>query len=157
VINKFRQGEKMETNNMINVSDDTSTAIAKDEMVKSTSHLISTESISYTAADFADYVVETLGTSWGTAFVTIIASIPAKKLEAALLSYIGIEYSAIIAVIGIVEAIKAAVDTAKLANVTRQLKDGNYTRVIVTANNYEWLSGSGNHTGYYSTVSYSLR
>ena len=116
----------METNNMINVSDDTSTAIAKDEMVKSTSHLISTESISYTAADFADYVVETLGTSWGTAFVTIIASIPAKKLEAALLSYIGIEYSAIIAVIGIVEAIKAAVDTAKLANVTRQLKDGNY-------------------------------
>ena len=33
----------METNNMINVSDDTSTAIAKDEMVKSTSHLISTE------------------------------------------------------------------------------------------------------------------
>ena len=147
----------METNNMINVSDDTSTAIAKDEMVKSTSHLIRTESISYTAADFADYVVETLGTSWGTAFVTIIASIPAKKLEAALLSYIGIEYSAIIAVIGIVEAIKAAVDTAKLANVTRQLKDGNYTRVIVTANNYEWLSGSGNHTGYYSTVSYSLR
>ena len=109
----------METNNMINVSDDTSTAIAKDEMVKSTSHLISTESISYTAADFADYVVETLGTSWGTTFVTIIASILAKKLEAALLSYIGIEYSAIIAVIGIVEAIKAAVDTAKLANVTR--------------------------------------
>ena len=119
----------------------------------STSHLISTKSITYNKTEFTEYVIEQEGTTWGTVFSTIIFSMPAAKLEALLLTYVGIKLSWIIYVADVVFAIKAAINTKTLREMNAGLVNHDY--IVITSRNYEWLSGSGNHAGYYSEISYS--
>ena len=57
-------------------------------------------------------------------------------------------------VTSIIIAIKEAIDNSDFTSQCRQLEPGK--KLVCTINNYEWLSGSGNHTAYFSETSYEI-
>lgn len=57
-----------------------------------------------------------------------------------------------IATATVIEVIEDGMDSKKLASVLEDVGDNGTLQV--TTSFYEWLSGSGNHTGYYSETTY---
>lgn len=122
-----------------------------------TSELLETKSKTFSMKEFTTYINEDRGTnfdSMGSAIAglgTGIVSMAIKECMAKTLAgYLGIALS----ITAIIQEIEKSIDAAKV----RQLLEGasDDDRIKVTTSFYAWLSGSGNHTGYYAETTYKI-
>lgn len=120
-----------------------------------TERLIKSTTERFSGDDIAIYVNEEYGTNYEDVALALVALgvsavtfaiIPVLAIEMATLLSLGITTSTV------VEEIRKAMESEDLGSVLQSLggKD-----LKVTTKFYEWLSGSGNHTGYFSRVTFS--
>ena len=87
-----------------------------------------------------------------------VASLGASAVGAAAKAEIALTLAGLLgvalALASIVDAIEAGIDSVKLGKVLAETT--NDDKIKVTTEFYAWLSGSGNHTGYYAETTYEV-
>ncbi len=117
--------------------------------------LLKEETETFTGKELTKYLNEERGSNYKdlpealmSLGVTAVGSILISPLAVQIAGILGLG----IAVATVIQVIEDGMDSKKLASVLEEV--GDHGTLEVTTSFYEWLSGSGNHTGYYSETTY---
>ena len=120
-----------------------------------TSHLLKKETETFSGATLTKYLNEEKGTNYKdlpAALLGVGASVAGAILIGPLAAQIATALGLALGISTVIDVVESGMDEAKLAPVLEKV--GANGTLEVTTSFYEWLSGSGNHTGYYSETIY---
>ena len=126
---------------------------------RATSKLISSKAVNIPKADLIAYYLNETGMNLESYFQgqgesainDAVLKAVGKVLKPSVFGLIKL----IVNVAGICDAINSAMTALELGRAIYNVFKRNGRQLRIVTNNYEWLSGSGNHSSYYSEVIYS--
>lgn len=126
---------------------------------QATSKLISSKAVNVPKADLMSYYLQATGMTLESYFQgkgqDAITDAVLKAVGKAVKPKVFGLIQLIVEVAGICDAINTAMTALELGKAIYDVYKRNGRQLRIVTNNYEWLSGSGNHSSYYSKVVYS--
>lgn len=138
---------------------ETAEAVDSDISLQATSKLISSKAVNIPKADLAAYFLDATGMTLESYFQgkgeDAITDAVLKAVGKAVKPKVYNLIKLLVDVAGICDAINTAMTVLELGKAIYNVYKRNGRQLRIVTNNYEWLSGSGNHSSYYSKVTYS--
>ena len=122
-----------------------------------TSTLIKSSTTTYTQKELLMYLndsqqlnFETLAAGIASLRVSVVGTLLKPGIAAKITGAIGVGLS----IVGLADIIEDGIKASEMAPYLEKL--GTNDSMKITTNLYEWLSGSGNHTEYYTEEKYAI-
>lgn len=122
-----------------------------------TSTLIKSSTTTYTQKELLMYLndsqqlnFETLAAGIASLGVSVVGTLLKPGIAAKITGAIGVGLS----IVGLADIIEDGIKASEMAPYLEKL--GTNDSMKITTNLYEWLSGSGNHTAYYTEEKYAI-